>query len=61
MNNAGFVKGVERVDDIADADIEAMFSTNVLGLISLTQLIVKGMFHTDSIRKRAFNATRTIT
>ncbi|VDB82966.1 unnamed protein product [Peniophora sp. CBMAI 1063] len=41
VNNAGFVKGVERVGDIADEDIEAMFQTNVLGLISLTQLIVK--------------------
>ncbi|KZV64941.1 NAD-P-binding protein [Peniophora sp. CONT] len=41
VNNAGFVKGVERVGDIADADIEAMFQTNVLGLISITQLLVK--------------------
>ena len=42
MNNAGFVKGVERIGDIADADIEAMFATNVFGLISLTQLFVRG-------------------
>lgn len=40
VNNAGFVKGVERVGNIADADIEAMFSTNVFGLISMTQLFV---------------------
>lgn len=42
MNNAGFVLGVERVGDIADADIDAMFNTNVLGLISMTQLVIKG-------------------
>ncbi|KAJ3480945.1 hypothetical protein NLI96_g8007 [Meripilus lineatus] len=41
VNNAGFVLGVERVGTIADSDIEAMFSTNVLGLISVTQLFVK--------------------
>ncbi|KAI0031838.1 NAD-P-binding protein [Vararia minispora EC-137] len=41
VNNAGFVKGVERVGDIASEDIETMFATNVLGLISLTQLLVK--------------------
>jgi 3-hydroxy acid dehydrogenase / malonic semialdehyde reductase len=40
VNNAGFVKGIERVGDIADSDIEAMFSTNVFGLISMTQLFV---------------------
>ena len=28
MNNAGYVLGVERVGDIADADIEGMFATN---------------------------------
>jgi NADP-dependent 3-hydroxy acid dehydrogenase YdfG len=42
VNNAGFVLGVERVGDIADADIDAMFNTNVLGLISMTQLVIKG-------------------
>ncbi|KAI0318944.1 hypothetical protein OF83DRAFT_1082589 [Amylostereum chailletii] len=41
VNNAGFVKGIERIGDIADADIDAMFATNVLGLISVTQLLVK--------------------
>jgi NADP-dependent 3-hydroxy acid dehydrogenase YdfG len=40
VNNAGFVLGVERVGDIAESDIEAMFATNVFGLISLTQLLV---------------------
>lgn len=42
VNNAGFVLGVERVGTIADQDIEAMFSTNVFGLISITQLLIKG-------------------
>jgi 3-hydroxy acid dehydrogenase/malonic semialdehyde reductase len=41
VNNAGYVHGVERVGDIADADIEGMFATNVLGLISMTQLLIK--------------------
>jgi 3-hydroxy acid dehydrogenase/malonic semialdehyde reductase len=37
VNNAGFVKGVERVGSIDEADVEAMFQTNVFGLISVTQ------------------------
>jgi len=41
VNNAGYVLGVEHVGDISDKDIEGMFSTNVFGLISLTQLLVK--------------------
>jgi 3-hydroxy acid dehydrogenase/malonic semialdehyde reductase len=41
VNNAGYVLGVERVGEIADADIEGMFATNVLGLISMTQLLIK--------------------
>ncbi|KAF5365737.1 hypothetical protein D9758_003299 [Tetrapyrgos nigripes] len=41
VNNAGFVLGVEHVGDIKDADVEAMFATNVLGLISVTQLFVR--------------------
>jgi hypothetical protein len=61
VNNAGYVLGVDRVGEIADADIEGMFATNgeslvlgisnrnsflndyiVLGLISMTQLLIKG-------------------
>uniref|UniRef100_A0A0W0F916 NAD(P)-binding protein n=1 Tax=Moniliophthora roreri TaxID=221103 RepID=A0A0W0F916_MONRR len=41
VNNAGFVLGVEHAGDIKDSDIEAMFQTNVFGLISVTQLLVK--------------------
>jgi 3-hydroxy acid dehydrogenase/malonic semialdehyde reductase len=43
VNNAGFVLGVERVGDINDEDIDAMYSTNVIGLISMTQVLVKGV------------------
>ncbi|KAM0791399.1 hypothetical protein ACM66B_005860 [Microbotryomycetes sp. NB124-2] len=41
INNAGLVKGVEQVGDIADDDIDVMFNTNVIGLIALTQHFVK--------------------
>lgn len=41
VNNAGFVLGVEHVGDIADSDIESMFATNVFGLVSMTQLLIK--------------------
>ena len=40
MNNAGFVLGVERVGNINPDDVEAMFSTNVFGLIDMTQVFV---------------------
>lgn len=41
VNNAGYVLGMEHVGNIADVDIEGMFATNVLGLISITQLLVR--------------------
>jgi len=41
VNNAGYVLGVEHVGQISDADIEGMFATNVFGLISMTQLLIK--------------------
>ncbi|KAF9052617.1 hypothetical protein BJ165DRAFT_1441389 [Panaeolus papilionaceus] len=41
VNNAGYVLGVEHVGDIAEADIEGMFATNVFGLIAMTQLLVR--------------------
>ncbi|KZV97671.1 NAD(P)-binding protein [Exidia glandulosa HHB12029] len=41
VNNAGFVYGLERVGSIAESDIDAMFATNVLGLITMTQILVK--------------------
>ncbi len=33
---------MEHVGDVNDSDIEAMFATNVFGLISVTQLLIKG-------------------
>lgn len=44
VNNAGFVHGMDRVGSIDASDIEAMFATNVLGLVAMTQLLVKGEF-----------------
>lgn len=44
VNNAGYVLGIEHAGDIADADIEGMFATNVLGLISVTQLLIKRIY-----------------
>ena len=41
VNNAGFVRGMERVGEIAQSDIEDMFATNVLAMIQMTQLLVK--------------------
>lgn len=40
INNAGKAHGVERVGDIADEDIQVMFQTNVLGLITMTQAVL---------------------
>ena len=40
VNNAGFVLGTERVGEISESDIDAMFATNVFGLMSVTQLLV---------------------
>ena len=42
VNNAGGAHGTDRVGDIQEEDIDTMFATNVLGLISLTQLVMKG-------------------
>ncbi|KAJ9604242.1 hypothetical protein H2200_011076 [Cladophialophora chaetospira] len=40
VNNAGLVKGVDKAPDIKPEDIEVMFSTNVTGLINMTQAIL---------------------
>lgn len=42
VNNAGYVLGTERVGQIASADIEGMFNTNVFGLINMTQAFING-------------------
>ncbi|KAJ7709926.1 hypothetical protein B0H17DRAFT_1029829 [Mycena rosella] len=41
VNNAGYVIGKDHVGDIDDSIIEGMFATNVFGLISMTQLLVR--------------------
>jgi len=40
VNNAGLVKGVDKAPEIKAEDIEIMFSTNVTGLINMTQAIM---------------------
>ncbi|KAH8425450.1 oxidoreductase, short chain dehydrogenase/reductase family [Aspergillus melleus] len=40
VNNAGLVKGVARAPEIATEDIDTMFTTNVNGLINMTQAIL---------------------
>ncbi|KAB8222616.1 NAD(P)-binding protein [Aspergillus novoparasiticus] len=40
VNNAGLVKGVAKAPEIAPEDIDVMFSTNVTGLINMTQAIL---------------------
>lgn len=37
---SGLVQGVARAPDIAEKDINTMFSTNVIGLINMTQAIL---------------------
>ncbi|KAL4999147.1 hypothetical protein BDV10DRAFT_200786 [Aspergillus recurvatus] len=43
VNNAGLVKGIARAPEIAEEDINTMFSTNVTGLINMTQAILPSM------------------
>ncbi|ODM17881.1 putative oxidoreductase [Aspergillus cristatus] len=40
VNNAGLVKGVAKAPDIDPQDIDTMLSTNVTGLINMTQAIL---------------------
>ncbi|ORY16906.1 NADP-dependent L-serine/L-allo-threonine dehydrogenase [Clohesyomyces aquaticus] len=40
VNNAGLVKGMAQAPDIKPEDIDIMFSTNVTGLINMTQAIL---------------------
>jgi 3-hydroxy acid dehydrogenase/malonic semialdehyde reductase len=40
VNNAGLVKGVDKAPNIKAEDMEVMFSTNVTGLINMTQAIL---------------------
>ncbi|KAK6495379.1 hypothetical protein TWF481_003402 [Arthrobotrys musiformis] len=40
VNNAGLVKGLEHVGDIAEEDVNIMYNTNVTGLINMTQAVI---------------------
>ncbi|KJZ79437.1 hypothetical protein HIM_00906 [Hirsutella minnesotensis 3608] len=40
VNNAGLVKGVARAPEIDEQDMNTVFSTNVTGLINMTQAIL---------------------
>ncbi|EGV64792.1 NADP-dependent 3-hydroxy acid dehydrogenase [Yamadazyma tenuis] len=43
INNSGKALGQEKVGDIDPTDIATVFDTNVLGLIAMTQIVLKGM------------------
>lgn len=43
VNNAGLVKGVDKAGDIKEEDINIMLSTNVTGLINMTNQCLKVM------------------
>lgn len=43
VNNAGKALGLDPIGTIEEKDVETMFKTNVLGMIQLTQLVVKDM------------------
>ncbi|KAG7813083.1 hypothetical protein KL921_000629 [Ogataea angusta] len=43
VNNAGTALGVEHAGSIRDDDVQSMFATNALGLIKMTQTVVRGM------------------
>ncbi|KAH8806143.1 hypothetical protein F5884DRAFT_710207 [Xylogone sp. PMI_703] len=40
VNNAGLAKGLARSPDIAEDDMNIMFSTNVTGLVNMTQAVM---------------------
>jgi len=43
VNNAGLVRGVDKVGDIKTEDMDVMFATNVTGLINVTQAVLPQM------------------
>ncbi|KAG7763543.1 hypothetical protein KL946_003644 [Ogataea haglerorum] len=48
VNNAGKALGIEHAGSIRDEDVEEMFATNVLGLIKMTQTVIRGMKEKNS-------------
>ena len=47
VNNAGLVKGMAKAPEILPEDIDIMFSTNVTGLINMTQAVMPIMKKRD--------------
>lgn len=43
VNNAGKALGLEKIGDIDPEDIKTMFDTNVIGMVEITQIVLKGM------------------
>jgi serine 3-dehydrogenase len=43
VNNAGLSRGVEKTDDVALENFEAVIDTNVKGLFYATRIVLKGM------------------
>jgi len=43
VNNAGYVLGTDRIGQISTDDMEGMFTTNVFGLINMTQAFINEM------------------
>jgi 3-hydroxy acid dehydrogenase/malonic semialdehyde reductase len=40
INSAGLARGLDRVGNVKQQDIDMMYATNILGLMTLTQLVV---------------------
>ncbi|KAK5129547.1 hypothetical protein LTR08_003169 [Meristemomyces frigidus] len=43
VNNAGLVKGVDKIGDINEDDVQVMMDTNVHGVINMTQAVLQVM------------------
>jgi NADP-dependent 3-hydroxy acid dehydrogenase YdfG len=43
VNNAGKAQGLDQIGDIRQVDVNTMFDTNVIGMISITQKVLQGM------------------
>lgn len=43
INNAGLARGLDHVGDLKVADVEAMYFTNVIGMVTLTNTVIPQM------------------
>ncbi|KAJ1550493.1 hypothetical protein HK405_000474, partial [Cladochytrium tenue] len=48
VNNAGLAEGLESVEAVSEDSFDAMFDTNVKGLLSVTQAVLPGMKARDA-------------